>query len=115
LYRVEVELKAVDDTVLPWACLTDRDGYFAGAAPFCAGLVEAAPRRMYSLPSEFNQKLALAASVEFGRIQIGGVLSALAAVYGAETDAQKARIFDMLKVGKVSEKLREKGVLMLDL
>lgn len=115
LYRVEVELKAVDGAVLPWACLTDRDAYFAGSAPFCAGLVDAAPRRVYTLPTEFNQKLALAAAVEHARIQSGGVWSALARLYGAETVEQKARIFDLMTSGRVSDRLKQSGVLMLDL
>lgn len=115
VYRVEVELKAVEDVVLPLACLTDRDGYFAGAAPFCAELVEAAPRRAYALPSEFNEKLALAAAMEHARRQSGGVWRALAKIYGAETVEQKARIFDLMTSGKVSEKLKSAGVLMLDL
>ena len=76
-YRVEAEFKAVDGAVLPWTMLSDPDPYFAGAAPFCAGLVEVAPKRIPMMPSEFDAKVSLAASMEHCRTAYGGLLRSL--------------------------------------
>jgi len=112
-YRVEAELKAVDGVVLPWPCLVDRDAYFAGAAPFCADLVEVAPRRVYSLPSEFDKKASLTAAVLNCKQSYGGTLNALLQLYGDSMEA-KAKIFDMVVGDSISKRLKEEGVLWLD-
>jgi len=112
-YRVEAELKAVDGVVLPWPCLVDRDAYFAGAAPFCADLVEVAPRRIYSLPSEFDKKASLTAAVLNCKQSYGGMLNALLQLYGDSMEA-KAKILDMVVGDNISKRLKEEGVLWLD-
>ena len=112
-YRVEAELKAVDGVVLPWPCLVDRDAYFAGAAPFCADLVDVAPRRIYSLPSDFDKKASLTAAVLNCKQSYGGTLNALLQLYGDSMEA-KARIFDMVVGDSISKRLKEEGVLWLD-
>ena len=113
-YRVEVELKAVDGVVLPWPCLVERDAYFAGSAPFCASLVDSAPRRIYSLPSDFDKKANLFSAVLNCKQSYGGALNALLQLYGDSMEA-KAKIFDMVVGDNVSKRLKEEGVLWLDL
>lgn len=112
-YRVEVELKAVEGYVIPWPCLMERDAYFAGAAPFCASLVDAAPKMVYSLPSEFDKRATLTAAVLNCKQSYGGTLSALLQLYGDSVEA-KAKIFDMVVGDKVSKRLLEEGVLWID-
>lgn len=113
-YRVEAELKAVDGVVLPWPCLVERDAYFAGTAPFCAGLVETAPKRVYALPSDFDKKASLFSAVVNCKQSYGGALNALLQLYGDSMEA-KAKIFDMVVGDTVSKRLKEEGVLWLDL
>lgn len=112
-YRVEAELKAVDGVVLPWPCLVEREAYFAGAAPFCADLVETAPKRVYALPSDFDKKASLFSAVANCKQSYGGALNALLQLYGDSVEA-KAKIFDMVVGDSVSKRLKEEGVLMLD-
>lgn len=112
-YRVEAELKAVDGAVLPWTSLVDRDAYFAGSAPFCASLVDAAPRRVYSLPSDFDKKATLVSAMLNCKQSYGGTLNALLQLYGDSMEA-KAKIFDMVVGDAVSKRLKEEGVLWLE-
>ena len=112
-YRVEVEFKAVDGAVLPWTMLSDPDPYFAGAAPFCAGLVEVAPKRIPMMPSEFDAKASLAASMEHCRTAYGGLLRSLLEIYGDTADV-KARLFDELCGDKPSERLIKTGIYLVN-
>lgn len=112
-YRVEAEFKAVDGVVLPWTMLSDPDPFFAGAAPFCAGLVEVAPRRLNSMPSEFDAKASLASSMEHCRLAYGGLLRSLMEVYGDSMEA-KARLFDELSGDKPSERLIKTGIYLVN-
>lgn len=110
-YRVEVEFKAVDDAVVPWPILIDSDSYFAGAAPFCASIVDSAPRRLCQpFPSEFLPKVTLAMSMEHCRIAYGGLLRTLVQMYGDAPEI-KARLFDELMGPNPSERLIKEGVL----
>jgi phage replication initiation protein len=84
LYRVEVEFKDVDK-VLPYAMLTDRDSYFAGANPFCASLLPGAPeRRVMGLP-DFNSKAALAVQLEHCRRAYGAIIRTAILAHGDES------------------------------
>jgi phage replication initiation protein len=84
LYRVEVEFKDVDK-VLPYAMLTDRDSYFAGANPFCASLLPGAPeRRVMGLP-DFNAKAALAVQLEHCRRAYGAIIRTAILAHGDES------------------------------
>lgn len=110
-YRVEVEFKAVDDVVIPWPILIDSDSYFADSAPFCASLVDAAPRRLYQpFPSEFLPKVTVAMSMEHCRIAYGGLLRTLVQMYG-DAPETKARLFDELMGPNPSERLIKEGAL----
>lgn len=112
-YRVEVEFKAVDDAVVPWPILFDSDAYFAGSAPFCASLVDAAPRRVApAFPSEFLPKATLAMSMEHCRVAYGGLLRTIVQMYGNTPEA-KVRLFDELTGVNPSTRLIKEGVLML--
>lgn len=112
-YRVEAEFKAVDGAVLPWTMLSDPDPYFAGAAPFCASLVEVAPKRIQTMPSEFDAKASLAASMEHCRTAYGGLLRSLLEIYGDTADV-KARLFDELSGDKPSERLIKTGIYLVN-
>lgn len=112
-YRVEAELKAVDGVVLPWPCLVEREAYFAGSAPFCASLVEVVPKKVYSIPSDFDKKATLTAAVLNCKQSYGGTLNALLQLYGDSLEA-KAKIFDMVVGDAVSNRLKEEGVLWID-
>ena len=112
-YRVEVEFKAIDEAVLPWPILSDSDSYFSGSAPFCASLVEAAPKRMgQPFPSEFLPKATLACLMEHCRISYGGMLRAAIAIYG-DTPETKIRLFNEIVGEEPSARLVREGVLML--
>ncbi len=112
-YRVEVEFKPVDGTVVPWPILTDPDAYFAGAAMFCQQLVNVAPRRAQAVPSALMPKAVLATSMEHCRTAYGGLLRALLELYG-DTPEVKARLFDELASNKPSDRLIKDGVLTLN-
>lgn len=112
-YRVEVEFKAVEHVVVPWPILIDSDSYFAGAAPYCASLVDAAPKRTPpGFPSDFMPKATLATTMEHCRIAYGGMLRTLLQLYG-DTPEVKARLFDQLASSYPSERLIREGVLTL--
>lgn len=113
-YRVEVEFKAAVDAVVPWPILFDSDAYFAGSAPFCASLVDVAPRRATApdFPSEFLPKATLAMSMEHCRIAYGGLLRTIVQMYGGTPEA-KVRLFDELTGVSPSTRLIKEGVLML--
>lgn len=111
-YRVEVEFKAVDGLAVPWPVLVDSDAYFAGAAPFCASLVDAAPKRPPSMPSELMPKASLAMSMEHCRLAYGPLLRTLLQLYG-DTPENKLRFFDELMGSAPSERLIREGVLTL--
>lgn len=83
LYRVEVEFKDVDK-VLPYAMLTDRDSYFAGANQFCASLLPGATeRKVMGLP-DFNAKAALAVQLEHCRRAYGAIIRTAIIAHGDE-------------------------------
>ncbi len=114
-YRVEVEFKAVEDVVVPWPILVESDAYFAGAATFCASLVDAVPKRAAAgFPSEFEPKLTLAAQMEHCRNAYGGLFRVLIERYGNTVEA-KARLFDELSSATPSERLVRAGVLTLSM
>ena len=112
-YRVEVEFKATDDTVIPWPALTDSDAYFAGAAPFCERLVNVAPRRANPVPSALEPKAVLASQMEHARRAYGGLFRTLTEIYGND-EATKARLFDELSLNEPSDRLIREGVLTVD-
>lgn len=109
-YRVEVEFKATDDTVIPWPAVTDSDAYFAGAAPFCERLIGVAPRRAQAVPSELEPKAILASQMEHCRRAYGGLFRTILELYGNDPET-KARFFDEFAADKPSDRLIREGVL----
>lgn len=89
------------------------DAYFAGSSLFCEELVEVAPKRVYSLPSDFDKKASLFSSIQNCKQAYGGLFNALMQLHG-DSDEAKARIFDKLVSENVSKRLKEDNVLMLD-
>jgi DNA relaxase NicK len=104
MYRVELELKAVEKYI-PWTAIGRRDDVFAAAYPFCAGLLPLAnPWKMQKLP-DFKPKAALASQLEFCRIAYGPALLLACKLYGRE------KVMDMVLGEKPSKTLIEAGVL----
>lgn len=112
-YRVEVEFKATEDTVIPWPAVTDSDAYFAGASPFCERLVGVAPKRAQPIPSELEPKAVLASQMEHARRAYGGLFRTLLELYGNDQET-KARLFDELSSDKPSDRLIREGVLTVN-
>jgi phage replication initiation protein len=107
LYRVEVEFKDVDK-VLPWAMLTDRDAYFAGANPFCASLLPgASERKVMGLP-DFNAKAALAVQLEHCRRAYGAIIRTAILAHGDER-----AVLAMITGNGPSDRLISAGVLSI--
>ena len=107
LYRVEVEFKDVDK-VLPYAILTDRDSYFAGANPFCASLLPGAPeRKVMGLP-DFNAKAALAVQLEHCRRAYGAIIRTAILAHGDES-----AVLAMIAGEGPSDRLISAGVLSI--
>jgi phage replication initiation protein len=107
LYRVEVEFKDVDK-VIPYAMLTDRDSYFAGANPFCASLLPgASERKVMGLP-DFNSKAALAVQLEHCRRAYGALINTANQVYG-----DPAIVMAMICGDAPSKRLISAGVLSI--
>lgn len=110
VYRVEVEFKDKDDRVIPWTALTDRDAYFAGAYPFCAGLLPLAkPRKVLTLP-QWDTQMTLERAIDNVRRSYGPTLRALYEAYDGDAEKVLAR----LMTDKPSLALIEAGVLTMD-
>ncbi len=108
IYRVELELKAVNNYI-PWTALeTKRDDAFAGAYPWLAELLPLAqPWKMQALP-DFKAKTALPTQLEHCRIAYGGALRMALDIYGAD------QLLAMIVGDKPSKVLIAAGVLTVD-
>lgn len=111
VYRVEVEFKAGDGYVIPWAAVcSGRDAAFAGAYPFTASLlpgqVPVTPKRL----PDVRPRLALAAALENCRKSYGGILRAAFEAYGGDM----ARVWSAVCAEEPSRALVEAGVLTVD-
>lgn len=111
-YRLEVELKAVDDVVIPWRILVDPDAFFAGAAPWFETLVDAAPIRTQGPPSCFYPRQTLESSMQHCARAYGGLLRSLLELYGDSIET-KAMLFDALCSQNPSDRLVKAGCLSL--
>lgn len=111
-YRLEVELKAVDDVVIPWRILVDPDAFFAGAAPWFENLVDAAPIRTQGPPSCFYPRQTLESSMQHCASAYGGLLRSLLELYGDSIET-KAMLFDALCSQNPSDRLVKAGCLSL--
>ena len=111
-YRLEVELKAVDDVVIPWRILVDPDAFFAGAAPWFESLVDSAPIRTQGPPSCFYPRQTLESSMQHCARAYGGLLRSLLELYGDSVET-KAMLFDALCSQNPSDRLVKAGCLSL--
>lgn len=111
-YRLEVELKAVDDVVIPWRILVDPDAFFAGSAPWFETLVDAAPIRTQGPPSCFYPRQTLESSMQHCARAYGGLLRSLLELYGDSVET-KAMLFDALCSQNPSDRLVKAGCLSL--
>lgn len=111
-YRLEVELKAVDDVVIPWRILVDHDAFFAGSAPWFETLVDAAPIRTQGPPSCFYPRQTLESSMQHCSKAYGGLLRSLLELYGDSVET-KAMLFDALCSQNPSDRLVKAGCLSL--
>lgn len=109
IYRVELELKAVDKEI-PWEVIGRRDDVFAGAYPFCAALLPDAPHWvMKSLP-DFKPQATLEASLNHCRVAYGSILRAAVLAHGGDVQKVMARVL----AETPSQALIEAGVLTVD-
>jgi DNA relaxase NicK len=108
VYRVEVELKPVDDQVVPWlACYTQRDSVFAGCYPWLESLMPGAkPVQCERLP-EVAPKVALASALENCRRSYGAIIRAALQAYGGD----EARVLRAIASEEPARALIEAGVL----
>lgn len=82
IYRLEVELKAVDKYI-PWDAVTDRDAVFAGSYPFCARMVGRAKGRVLKALPSFKPVVSLDRALDNCRVSYGSILrTALEALDG---------------------------------
>lgn len=107
VYRVEVELKAKDDKVVPWDAVVNPDAYFAGAYPFCAELLPGVQAsKVQTMPAEAPRR-ALAASLDNCRRSYGGILRAALLAYAGDVD----RVMSIVTSETPSDALVAAGVL----
>jgi DNA relaxase NicK len=109
IYRVELELKAVDK-VIPWEVIRGRDSVFASAYPFCAELLPGLPVwRMAKIP-DFNPIAAIDTMREHCRRGFGPFMRTLLEINGGD----KEKTLDMVIGFEPSYRLVEMGVLTVD-
>ena len=109
IYRVELELKAVDK-IIPWEAIKGRDSVFASAYPFCAGLLPGLPVwRMSKIP-DFKPMAAVDKTREHCRRAYGAFLRTLLEVNGGD----KQKTLDMVIGSEPSYRLVETGALTVE-
>lgn len=75
IYRVELELKAVDKYI-PWTVIGRRDEVFAGAYPFCSELLPGVPHWVMQTLPDFKPQATLEAALNHCRVAYGPTLRA---------------------------------------
>lgn len=109
IYRVELELKAVD-TVIRFDVFTLRDQVFAGAYPWCAKLLEGVGHvRMQRLP-DFKPRAKLSSVLKHCKSAYGAAIFTAMQVYGG--DAEK--VLSLIMGDHHSRALVEAGALTVD-
>jgi DNA relaxase NicK len=112
VYRVELELKAVDKDI-PWDAILNRDGVFATSYPFCASLLPNAPHFViYELPT-FKPKAALLKALGNASKSYGGAFKAAHIAYGGDDRAALA-VMHLVMSQEPSRRLIDAGVLTVD-
>lgn len=111
VYRVEVELKAVDDQVVPWAaCHSQRDSVFAGAYPWLASLLPGVQGVVCERMPDVAPKVALASALENCRRSYGAIIRAALLAYGGDVE----RVMAAISSQEPSHALIQAGVLTVD-
>lgn len=109
IYRAELELKAVN-TDIPWEVIERRDQYFAGAYPFCAGILPGVKADHLKRRPERDAQTSLAAALENARVQFGPTLFTALAAYKGDYMA----VWDTIVGIHHAQHLLEDGVLLVD-
>lgn len=108
VFRVELELKA-KELFLPWEVIGMRDGFFAGAYPFCSEILANVPEaRLHKLP-DFKPRAVLTAALENCRNSYGPTLRAALEYFGGDRD----KLLDAILADKPSRRLVDAGVLTI--
>lgn len=110
VYRVELELKAVDRAIRWEVVASERDDAFAGAYPFCADLLpDAQPVKPLGIP-ETRARLQLASAIDNCRRSYGATIKAALMAYGGDVE----RVIGMLTADQPAHHLVAAGVLTVD-
>jgi len=112
VYRVELELKAVDK-VIPWEAIGKRDEVFASAYPFCASLLPDAPHYVIHEMPSFKPRANLLKSLSNAAKAYGGILKAAHIAYGGD-DAAALGIMKLVMAQEPSKRLIDEGLLTVD-
>jgi DNA relaxase NicK len=106
IYRVELELKA-ENKCIAWASIGQRDEVFAGAYPFCAGLLPGCDQIKLEAFPDLRPQLDLAAKLDSCRRSYGGIVRAAIEAYGGDRE----RVMREIEADTPSRALIEAGVL----
>lgn len=91
IYRVELELKAVDKPIL-WSAIGRRDEVFAGAYPFCAQLLPGVPHFVMPRLPETKSIMTLDAALNHCRVAYGAILRAALMAHDGDIQAVMSRV-----------------------
>lgn len=110
IYRVELELKAVDCRPLEWDQIERRDQYFAGAYPFCADILPGIEPDVLMRRKERAPQTDLAAMLAHCRTQYGNALFTALTAYHGDMGA----VWEKIIGREHCQRLLEAGVLLVD-
>lgn len=109
IYRVELELKAVDK-LIPWETITGRDEVFAGAYPFCSELLPGVPHwRMLTIP-DLKPVAAMATRLNHCRVAYGKTLRTALMAFNGDRD----KLLEHILAESPSQALIDAGVLTVE-
>lgn len=112
IYRVELELKP-ETKRISWSAIRQRDEVFAGAYPFCAGLLPGVEHvRLEALP-DIKPVMTLERSIDNCRRAYGGALAAAILAFGGGPEAEE-KVLQLITSPTPSRRLIEAGVLTCD-
>lgn len=112
IYRVELELKP-ETKRIDWSAIQHRDQVFAGAYPFCAGLLPGVDHvRLEALPN-MKPVMTLEKSLDNMRRAYGGAVAAAILAFGGGPEAEE-KVLQLITSPTPSRRLIEAGVLTCD-
>ena len=112
VYRVELELKAIDK-IIPWEAVGRRDEVFASSYPFCASLLPDAPQYVIHEMPSFKPRATLLKALSNAARAYGGAFKAAHIAYGGD-DAAALEIMKLVMASEPSRRLVDAGVLTVD-